>query len=781
MTRFKYGAGVLQLAVAFTLVPGLGLAEVNQFVNIPAQPLEAAISALGKETELRVAAATETLRGKLSNPVKGYMTPHQALKEMISGTGLETKQIDAGTFVVGQAAPGRVNDGEISLGQITVRGERVERSVYETASSVVVKSGQDIERTPGTQNIEDVVQDIPNVTNFGTSNFVPAIRGQNSNGPSGGGASTVFINGFLPRITVSVDGRPLSPGELIYGNTSVWDLSGVEVFRGPQTTAQGLNAIAGAIYIRTNDPTYEPETTAQVQRSSFDGVRGSGMMNIPIVPNQLAIRGAVDFIGRDVYVTNLTPGQIINGVDAKTIRQLAARVKLLWEPEGLQGFSNKTTFSYSDGKSPQREFADQPFSALQQRNNQEAVSWESGAKVVINDTEYEASDQITLKNQFSFSDFTVDRLSAVPGNGTVSIDGEDIINETTASLNLLDGRLTGVVGVVARTTDQGSVFNVTNFFGGILNFSDKKENFGVFSELTYKVTDRLDVTAGLRYQRDTQKRTSTPLAPIPAMNFNETFDAVLPRFVIAYDVSEDLRIGALASKGYNPGGVSVDFTSIFAGLASPPFRTYKEETLWNYEVFARASLMEDRLKVNANAFYTDIKDSQRTTTTFINMFPTTVIDNAERSESYGFEFSADYQATETFRAFGGFGLLGTEILKFSSDTAGRQGSDFEFAPAVTANFGFEWEIIPNVNFGMNGRYNDGYFSDDTNARARKVPAYKVFNMKLDYAPTENVKIFGFINNLFDERYVTNIQLPGTGPTGDVGKPFEVGGGVRIQL
>src|SRR3546814_15009590 len=76
---------------------------------------------------------------------------------------------------------------------------------------------------------------------------------------------------------MQVDGRPLGFNELIFGNASLWDVQQVEVFRGPQSTIQGRNSIAGAVVLKTNDPTYYTEGAAQFQGGELDERQGSAM------------------------------------------------------------------------------------------------------------------------------------------------------------------------------------------------------------------------------------------------------------------------------------------------------------------------------------------------------------------------------------------------------------------------------------------------------------------------------------------------------------------------
>ncbi|MCS5516883.1 TonB-dependent receptor plug domain-containing protein [Pseudomonas qingdaonensis] len=84
----------------------------------------------------------------------------------------------------------------------------------------------------------------------------PIIRGQDTQGPNN--RQNQFWGGTVPRATINLDGHYLNYNEMFFGATSVWDVDSIEVFRGPQTTSQGANAIAGAIIVNTKDPTFTP-------------------------------------------------------------------------------------------------------------------------------------------------------------------------------------------------------------------------------------------------------------------------------------------------------------------------------------------------------------------------------------------------------------------------------------------------------------------------------------------------------------------------------------------
>src|SRR5919106_5684851 len=150
-----------------------------------------------------------------------------------------------------KAGPARDEDPR----EIIVTGERVPRSLRETPSSVAVVTEEEI-KASGANRVDQILARIPNVQ-LGNGSQGPAIRGQDTTGPLY--ALPAFLGGNRPRTTLVVDGRPVSYNEFVFGTFPVWDTNRIEVFRSPQTTTQGQNSIAGAIFVTSNDPTFDPE------------------------------------------------------------------------------------------------------------------------------------------------------------------------------------------------------------------------------------------------------------------------------------------------------------------------------------------------------------------------------------------------------------------------------------------------------------------------------------------------------------------------------------------
>jgi iron complex outermembrane receptor protein len=77
------------------------------------------------------------------------------------------------------------------------------------------------------------------------------------------GGLPAFLGGARPRTVVQIDGRTVTFNEFAFSPEGLWDVDHVEVFRSPQTTTQGVNSIAGAIFIHTAEPTFRFEARAR--------------------------------------------------------------------------------------------------------------------------------------------------------------------------------------------------------------------------------------------------------------------------------------------------------------------------------------------------------------------------------------------------------------------------------------------------------------------------------------------------------------------------------------
>ncbi len=725
-------------------------------VNIPAKPLPQAIADLSALTGLQVLYTQEQPFSRNSQPVNGTFTAEQALGIMLQGSGLGYRFTAANAVTL--TAQGSTTGGTTMLQPLTVTGEKIDRSLAETATSVAVFDAAALEQRPGLETTRDALARVPNVVTTGTNNFAPTVRGIDGTGPTNGGYA--FVAGIRPRINLQIDGRPTSFNEIVYGNNSLWDVEQVEVLRGPQSTIQGRNAIAGAVVVKTKDPTWDWEGGVRLLGGSYDMRQGAAFVSGPVIEDQLAFRLAAD---RQTSETFLRGNQPYDGVsDPDEFESTALRGKLLIEPRRLDGFSTLLTFNYNKVLQPQSESVSWPEAGLQAAYPTQATMFEPRSLSGIADTSWILSDNLTFENTYSYTDLSVRRF-APPGQGYVEIDGYEMLEEPRLRFTGLDGRLKGLGGLHAFHASQDELFNFTSF-GGDNYFKDLTTTYAAFGEATYTVVSDVDLTLGGRLERENRRRQLLQ-GGVTAVNLDETYEVFLPKAGAAWHVQDNWTVGATVARGYNGGGAGITF---FAPITSYAF---KEEYVWNYEAYTRLDLLGGRLNLTGNVFYADYKNMQLPYTP--GGSNDTIVVNAPKAHTIGSEIGARYLAAPGLTVFGNIGLLKTEIDEFN----GFAGNDLAKSPAFTADIGFNYAFGDGFDVGADARYSESYYSDIDNTPRAKVDPYWVANAQAGYS-FQSVRVFGFVNNVFDNRDALQIY---TDDSANILRPRTVGVGIDVTF
>ena len=270
----------------------------------------------------------------------------------------------------------------------------------------------------------------------------------------------------------------------------------------------------------------------------------------------------------------------------------------------------------------------------------------------------------------------------------------------------------------------------------------------------------LRVIAGGRYDNesvddldDTTYSSSFPLPPgvLPpsqVTSSDTTYDAFLPKFGLVYDWTQDLSTGFTVQRGYRAGGTQLN---TFTGQVNE----FDPEYTWNYELSVRSQWWDQRLTVNANAFYTRWSDQQ------VNVFGPSglTIDfntiNAGKSEIYGGELSVELYATENLDLYADLGIARTNFLEFEDQGVDLSGNQFPFASEVTGGFGASYYFPYNIELHGDASYTGPQFMTVDNNDDLKSDGRFLLNARIGYA-TETFSAFLYGRNLLDVDYVTQI-------------------------
>jgi iron complex outermembrane recepter protein len=99
-----------------------------------------------------------------------------------------------------------------------------------------------------------------------------------------------------------------------------FDVSSAQVLKGPQGTLFGRNTTGGAVLVYSTPPTFAFGGYVQGEVGDYNDYDGEGAVNIPIVPDKLAVRVAGDFERRDGYTKDLTTHQEDDNINSDAVR-----------------------------------------------------------------------------------------------------------------------------------------------------------------------------------------------------------------------------------------------------------------------------------------------------------------------------------------------------------------------------------------------------------------------------------------------------------------------------
>ncbi|MEL6415903.1 MAG: TonB-dependent receptor, partial [Pseudomonadota bacterium] len=325
------------------------------------------------------------------------------------------------------------------------------------------------------------------------------------------------------------------------------------------------------------------------------------------------------------------------------------------------------------------------------------------------------------------------------------------------------------------------------------------ETYAVFADLTYQLSDNVRLFGGFRYDVEEQEITTgnivsvvtplpdptafPPLAPVltqinqlllanavdateqPTSLESPSFEAFLPKIGIGWDIDDRRSLNFIAQRGYRSGGVGIN-------SARAQSYTFDAEFTWNYEVSFRSRWMDDRLTLNANAFFLDWTDQQVNVQLSANTFDSET-QNAGASEVTGFEIEAQYEATDELDLFGSIGVAESEFTDFCAtvqlqNTEGLQtceingetgfdfsGNTFVNAPDLTVAGGFTWQN-DNWIFNGNANYASASFAQLARLQERKtIDERTLVNFRAGWR-NDRYGIYLTGDNIFDEEYVTSL-------------------------
>lgn len=794
---------VRMLGFAFFLIAGPTVAQdvSRKVIDVPAVALYESLLTLGELYDVEIVAAESVVGGVSAPSVSGSYTFEEAAAQLLLGTGLELQRSSGGSAVVlpaeGSPPPAssdspREKQSETAapegVEEIIVWGQKRDRSLKDVNASVAVYDNDFMTNTTFT-DLTELYQYTPNVQATVADEGDFSIRGIQFRGLNSSGTTNVA--------SLYVDNVFQSTLGIEAGPSGIFDLEQVEVYRGVQSTVQGRNALAGAIYVRTTNPSYEWSGRARAEYADYNTQRLAAAIGGPIIADQLAFRVSWDEYQTDGF--NENPVADLDDINFDDTRN--RRAKLLFEPEALDGFSALLTYIDSEGLAGTGfgtgtvvgpNFFDR-FTApnvvnpgvltIDTRNWALDLRQEFGRKLALEFTATHSDAQEVNEPRFGAFDLST--------FFDISTD-EEVVNTFDLRGTWSDDRLDLLIGLyrfeLDRDTSRDLGLPPSNIFF-VEDAAQRVENTAIYLDGEYRMTDAWALLFGARYDREDYQQAGvsafSAMGPIDINSLvpsttNTDFDAFLPKLGLRWDQRENISASLVYQRGYRAGAAAIDGTNT-------PY-SYDPEYTNNVELAARARFAGGRLSLNANLFYTDWEDQQVIVALDGTSGLLFRVDNAGASELYGLEVDLTAIVSSRLTVFAGLGLLHTEFTDFVDAENGVDygGNQFPQAPSATASLALLYEHGNGVFANLDARYASSAYSDPQNFQEHKVESYAVVNTKVGYR-RNNWSVALFARNLFDEDYLLRIRNAAELPDGpglweaNVGAPRVVGGELTLSF
>lgn len=513
--------------------------------------------------------------------------------------------------------------GDEGITEVVVTAQRRQQALLDVPQAVQAMSGVNLVRS-GVTDIQQAISLIPSATTnstIGAGSTTFQIRGVAASETDGDASVGYYLDNFA----FSMPGRPYAPVADFY------DLTRVEVLRGPSGTLYGLGSLGGTIKVLTNDPVLDHfegsvRATGNLTTGGEPGWSGDLMLNVPLAGDKVALRGVASYkrIGgyADIIPSNETngnPSHSFNGrvkLLAKPDENLTIRLAY-WRNDTKQKYSNRIT--YID---PPR--LDQTFGEANSNYSLGTgdIEYDLGFATLQSSTGY--IKNTVISNNGGFIPLPVGHFVSLWPLETKNF------NEDLRLSSNGEGDFHYIVGAFYQngSTFGGQTVQLPDFqvAPGIVGFNtvnDKNKltskSWAVYGEGTYSTLNRkLDLTVGGRYYQETRQfdeNSQLEIAGTVIPNQSTTkakHNTFNPRFNIAYHPTDDGMIYVEAAKGFRSGAITsasiMGASNAVMGTnlsnISPP------DTLWNYEAGLKWALFNRSVTLELAGYYLDWSNAQ---------------------------------------------------------------------------------------------------------------------------------------------------------------------------
>ena len=659
----------------------------------------------------------------------------------------------------------------VALTEIVVQASRDQSKLKSLSSSVSVINSKQIE-TLGISTLTDVTSTVANL-------FMPDYGSKLT--------SPIYIRGVgsrtnSPSVGLYVDHVPYF--EKAAFNFDFFDISRIEVLRGPQGTQYGRNTMGGIVNILTKSPMNYQGTDLNIQAGTY----GSYLLNVGHYAKsneRFAYSLSLNYRHNDGFFTNDFLNKKVDVLDSYGMRN-----RLIWTVTDRFSIENILSFEHSvQGGYPYALYYAANDSVGKINYNQESGynrNLLSDAMLIKYrgknfDITATTSYQFLSDKQYIDQDFSKDSLYYATQMQKQHMLSEEftIQSKNNKKYNWLFGaygfiqQFNSEVGVSYYTRGYVSEKKYDHFIGGA----------AIFHQSTLKdfPVKNMNITAGIRLDSEIDKMDYAYDSIPTTATFHKVDTAYkalnsmvfLPKLSVNYKI-RNTNVYGLVAKGYKTGGFNNT-------IEKPEDINFDPEYSWNYEIGAKSDLFNAKLFIEASLFLIEWKN-QQVTKQLVNG---NMIKNAGRSESKGFELSINTASFYGFELMSAYGFTEARYIEYSLNAKTDYSGNFiPYVPRHTVSAQIrkthnvvQTDLIDKIVFNVLYKGTGSIYWNDSNKA--KQDYYNTFDARISFIK-KSIQFDIWGTNLTSTKYHAYL-ISSSSPNQYVqtGKPLQVG--VKLAL
>ena len=664
---------------------------------------------------------------------------------------------------------------DIDRAEIVVTAQKRVEDQQDVPVSISVVSGEDLVESGAAQLTE-------------IAGYVPGMHVSNLGAP---GQTQVSLRGIVPlaagaSVGVYVDDGPVGSSTVYTESAGFtvellpYDLTRIEILRGPQGTLYGASTIGGLLkYVTVAPDLNELSIRAGVEafnlrHSGEIGHAVQGFVNAPLIHDRLAVTAS--------FARRKTPGWIDNvqtgDRDQNGFDQTGFRGSLLWRPiDDLRvrlsamrqeiDSENSTIIVQDLTETPvgngrsNFNFVPEPFTSEFQ-NYAGTIEYDFDFATLSSTTTYtdaERREEVDASRIFGVL-FPLLTGGAI-GAGITPFDNLITMEKVTEEIRLTSpsgGRFEWLLGYffTDEKADNRQIVNSFDMNGEVIaplnplatvGLPSTYKEHALFGNATFRFTDQFWLSGGLRWAKNDQTfRQISSGAIVPTADTPGESEETIVTYSISpqYHLNSDTMFYGRVATGYRPGGPNV----ILPGV--PP--TFDADTITNYELGLKTRLANRTVSLDLALFRMDWDDIQ-----VAQAFGgTSGLANGGTARSQGIEAAVLWQPVRglTFGANGAY--TDAELTEDAPAIGGLDGDRLSLVPkfsgALTANYQFPVSGDAEADIGAGIRHSGKRFSSvESDPDALRIDSYTAVDLNGSVTFGDRYTLRAYIRNLTDER------------------------------